>query len=109
VAVHRVYRDWSAEDDARLTALLAAGEGPTAIAIKLERVSASVCRRINRLGLVRPKKSRAKPAAETTPIPLKEDQRKCMCCGAVFTSAGPHNRLCGRCRSKAGDFSPLHP
>jgi len=28
-------------------------------------------------------------------------QRKCMCCGKVFLSDGPHNRLCDYCRHKS--------
>ncbi len=28
-------------------------------------------------------------------------QRKCLCCGRLFPSEGPHNRLCTGCRSKS--------
>ncbi len=34
-------------------------------------------------------------------------KRPCMSCGKIFTSAGNHNRLCNRCRSKSDD--PLDP
>ena len=27
--------------------------------------------------------------------------RPCLCCGARFNSEGPHNRMCGTCRSRA--------
>lgn len=38
-------------------------------------------------------------------------ERPCMCCGASFVSAGPHNRLCSSCRSRsagAGSFDTPH-
>jgi hypothetical protein len=28
----------------------------------------------------------------------KEARRRCLCCGQPFDSAGPHNRICPRCR-----------
>ena len=31
--------------------------------------------------------------------------RSCMTCGSGFLSAGPHNRMCDSCRSKAHDNS----
>ncbi|PJK31627.1 hypothetical protein [Minwuia thermotolerans] len=34
-------------------------------------------------------------------------RRDCLCCGAGFTSHGPHNRLCSRCRDDEGDYSSL--
>ncbi len=38
-------------------------------------------------------------------------ERPCMCCGARFVSAGPHNRLCSACRGRsagAGSFDTPH-
>lgn len=38
-------------------------------------------------------------------------ERPCMCCGARFLSAGPHNRLCSACRGRstgAGSFDTPH-
>lgn len=32
-------------------------------------------------------------------------RRQCLCCGGDFTSHGPQNRLCSRCRDDDGDFS----
>ena len=32
--------------------------------------------------------------------------RNCLCCGQTFLSAGSMNRLCARCRARAGDASP---
>lgn len=34
--------------------------------------------------------------------------RKCISCGVEFLSAGPHNRMCTPCRSKAADAVPSH-
>lgn len=34
-------------------------------------------------------------------------RRNCMCCGTAFTSHGPHNRLCSRCRDHDGDYWTL--
>ncbi|MCL2344294.1 MAG: hypothetical protein FWC58_00375 [Desulfobulbus sp.] len=33
--------------------------------------------------------------------------RACLCCGRPFASAGPHNRLCVKCRAQ--DVSPYAP
>ena len=29
-----------------------------------------------------------------------ENPKECLRCGAVFDSEGPHNRICGACRTK---------
>lgn len=36
----------------------------------------------------------------------RSTRRPCLCCGKVFLSAGPHNRLCSPCRHRpdAGDL-----
>lgn len=31
----------------------------------------------------------------------KSVRRACLCCGEAFTSEGPHNRMCVRCRRAA--------
>jgi len=31
----------------------------------------------------------------------KYKQRECLCCGRMFKSAGPQNRLCARCGSQS--------
>ena len=33
----------------------------------------------------------------------RQRERSCMCCKAVFTSEGAHNRLCATCRTKSND------
>jgi uncharacterized paraquat-inducible protein A len=73
---------WSAADGAAIRQGLAAGRTTWAIAQALGRAESSVTRRIETL-----------TRARTT-------TRACMCCRNPFTSDGPHNRLCGRCRSK---------
>lgn len=72
---------WSADEDARLRTLLAEGKSPIACAKVLGRSESSVCRR-----------------AEIIQATPKSSKRPCLCCGREFDSAGPHNRLCGRCR-----------
>ena len=37
--------------------------------------------------------------------PLEIKPRKCLRCGREFTSEGPQNRLCDRCREWSGKFS----
>lgn len=39
----------------------------------------------------------------------KNQPRKCLCCGNVFVSHGPGNRMCSRCRARAADVSPYAP
>jgi hypothetical protein len=33
----------------------------------------------------------------------KRGPRNCLCCDEQFTSEGPHNRMCGRCRLRGDD------
>jgi hypothetical protein len=35
--------------------------------------------------------------------------RPCMTCGAMFISAGKHNRMCDDCRVSSQDTSPFEP
>lgn len=74
---------WSAEEDDLLRKLQADGVSPIAMAKQLRRAESSVYRRLDSLA--------ARPVRR---------ERPCMCCGTKFMSDGPHNRLCGRCRTK---------
>lgn len=38
-------------------------------------------------------------AAPSSPVTAVMTQRRCLCCGSHFDSAGPGNRICGGCRS----------
>lgn len=76
---------WSSKDDANLKDMLKQGMTKRQIARVLGRPESSVHTRAEIIGKAR-------------------QQRKCMCCGGKFTSDGPHNRLCNRCRNKS--FSP---
>jgi len=118
MSVHRTYRAWSAEDDAALQELLAAGVGKSAIARRLGRPTSSIRSRLVTLSKHQP--TRVKPSAPApkkpapvvvaAPIPTAGmKRRRCMCCGTEFNSAGPHNRLCGRCRAKSAEISPYTP
>lgn len=78
---------WTQSEDTTVRELLAAGNPPCAIAKALGRSESSVYRRI-----------------ETIQKRAKSAKRPCMCCGKTFTSDGPHNRLCGACRTR--QFSP---
>ncbi|GGH36095.1 hypothetical protein SAMN05444007_108218 [Cribrihabitans marinus] len=40
----------------------------------------------------------AQSAAERLLRRSRQLRRPCLCCGAKFTSEGPHNRLCNQCR-----------
>lgn len=73
---------WSADEDTAIRKGLAAGQAPSVIAASLGRPEPSVSRRIEATSRKR----------ITT--------RPCMCCQNNFQSEGPHNRLCGRCRTK---------
>jgi len=44
---------------------------------------------------------RALEAMERLKRGAKVQTRKCMSCASSFTSEGPHNRLCNRCRSRS--------
>ena len=72
---------WTPAEDATLKRMLTEGTKPCAIAKQLRRPESSVYRRM-----------------ETLQRPARRE-RNCMCCGNTFMSDGPHNRLCGRCRT----------
>ena len=84
-------RPFTADEDQQIRELVASGAAPVAIAKAIKRAESSVYRRINTLGLGAHQKPRT--------------QRACMCCRIEFWSEGPHNRLCGRCRTK--DVGPF--
>lgn len=118
MSVHRTYRPWSAEDDAALQELLAAGVGKSAIARRLGRPTSSIRSRLVTLSGHHPHarpapapaiKKPAAPVVVAAPTPQGMKRRRCMCCGTEFNSAGPHNRLCGRCRAKSAEISPYTP
>lgn len=116
MSVHRTYRPWSAEDDAALQELLEAGVGKSAIARRLGRPTSSIRSRLVTLSKHQPTRVKPAPAPKkpapvvAAPIPTAGmKRRRCMCCGTEFNSAGPHNRLCGRCRAKSAEISPYTP
>jgi hypothetical protein len=74
-------------EDKMLGTLVGSGLSPAAIGIRLGYQRSVIENRMKALGL-----QRAARQAKT--------QRPCMCCGTPFESAGPHNRLCYRCRTK---------
>lgn len=74
---------WTDIEDGLLRTYIAEGVAPCAAARRLSRPESSVYRRIEALSLKAQKKL-----------------RPCLCCRAEFLSDGPHNRLCGRCRTK---------
>lgn len=74
---------WSADEDAAIRSGQASGLTAWSIAKALGRAESSVQRRI-----------------ETLATRKQASTRPCMCCGNKFSSAGPHNRLCSRCRTK---------
>lgn len=81
---------WTPAEDTQVRELVAVGKTGSAIAKAIGRSESSVYRRIEILAA----------RAKTT-------KRPCMCCGKTFNSAGPHNRLCGSCRTQ--QFSPYAP
>lgn len=38
-------------------------------------------------------------------VKSRRGARPCLCCGAVFQSEGPHNRMCTPCRALGSDTS----
>lgn len=95
---------WSPEDDVRLLSMHAAGEKPSVIAKSLGRPTSSIPSRLGTLGA----KRRGDSTTSVRMVVSKHPNlRACMCCGARFNSAGPHNRLCNRCRKT--DISPYAP
>ena len=44
---------------------------------------------------------------ERADVLVKRAERKCLCCGSVFESEGPHNRLCDRCRRLSATTTPF--
>ena len=84
-------RPFTADEDQQIRELVASGTAPVAIAKKLGRAESSIYRRMSTLGVGKNQKPKT--------------QRACMCCRTEFLSEGPHNRLCGRCRTK--DVGPF--
>lgn len=89
MAMATTFRPWTPEEDVVLQKLLGEGLSATKIGNEMGRHESSVNRRIERLETEGRKRT-----------------RNCMCCGTAFKSDGPHNRLCGRCRSI--ETTPFH-
>lgn len=49
----------------------------------------------------------SKGATEARSCAPQWPQRLCLCCGNLFASEGPHNRMCGPCRTR--NVSPFEP
>ncbi len=87
---------WAESEKHALTALRATGTPFAQIAVALRRTERGCQEMARNLGLTRPAQNRAQPLVLKADAPT----RPCMCCKQAFPSAGPHNRLCGRCRGK---------
>ena len=77
-------RNWTPEDRQKAWRLHCSGQTLKQIGAALNRSTDSVdtCLRVLR---------RAK----------ETKKRPCLCCGKPFSSAGPQNRLCGRCAGRS--------
>lgn len=100
---------WTAAEEAELIRLRLAGHRLDSCALTLGR-SYCACQvrycalvregrapRLNGKKLARARGDRPPPAAPRKPRPGRSE-RNCMCCGTPFSSEGPHNRMCERCR-----------
>ena len=84
MAFHRAI-GWSAKDDQDLKKFAANNVSPGVMASRLGRSEVSVIGRLREL---------------EQPAKAVKSMRACMSCTKPFISDGPHNRLCGRCRTK---------
>lgn len=91
----RTRRDWTLDEDARLADLRAKNLSLMDIGVLMGRPHTSIKSRIETLA-----RHAAAPPAPPAPADTRK-VRKCLCCGREFNSDGPHNRLCGPCRSKS--------
>ena len=82
----RVAVPYTPEQEATVRSMLAKGFSTGAIANRLKRSDSSIVSCLERL-----EKRDAKTQKVTRP---------CLCCRTEFKSDGPHNRLCGKCRTK---------
>lgn len=85
-----IAKPYTESDEATVRSMQDKGFSVGAIARRLDRAESSVVACIDRL--------------EKRDAAAHKQQRPCMCCGKRFTSDGPHNRLCGSCRTR--QFSP---
>lgn len=102
-------RPWREEEDAFLIEQIGTGLSRSEIAHHLERAYSSVNTRVQHLrqtGRLNPFKPAVKAATEEL---RKSGQkvRPCLRCTNDFSSTGPMNRLCPRCRNL--DVSPYAP
>lgn len=112
---------WTKEADAQLIAMMRAGIPPREIAEEIDRTPVAIqsrCSQLRRQGIDIPhavtgaaakayeRPTPESPSPHAKPKPRRgRTRRPCMCCGAPFDSEGPHNRMCGRCRTcSAGPF-----
>ncbi len=84
-------RPFTADEDQQIRELISSGMSAGAVAKAMSRAESSIYRRVCTLGLGKNQKPKS--------------LRACMCCRTEFLSEGPHNRLCGRCRTK--DVGPF--
>jgi len=99
----RTTRLWRPEEDRQLIQMLESGASHADISIVLDRPTSSVKGRIETLRLdVQKRDDQTAQVITTKPI---RQERNCLCCNRTFLSAGPHNRMCDRCRIKAANDS----
>lgn len=99
---------WTDADIQQLRELFEAGATNPEITAKLGRTYASIRNKASDLGLYRIRilGPTPKPAARTPPPQptLGPKEKRCLTCMKPFISAGPHNRLCGHCRTLSYPF-----
>lgn len=108
----RIYRAFTAEDDATMREMFAAGASIGEVAKKLDRKPSSIAHRSQKLAMrdvkPRPRPINFVPSSMSKPIAsVKRTMRPCMKCGIAFASSGPGNRLCSLHRQ--ADVSPFEP
>jgi hypothetical protein len=77
---------WTDEQVNKLWQMVAQRQPVDKIATALGRTQAAVIA----------KRDHARPTA-----PTRQQERPCITCKTSFKSEGPHNRMCGRCRSQS--------
>lgn len=88
-------RPWSSTEVAQVTAWHSVGRSDEWIARRLNRTRGSV-KNLLQYG-------KSKPVTE----PTTRKQRQCLRCHNSFTSWGPGNRICERCKGEHARLSPL--
>jgi hypothetical protein len=99
----REVRRFTPEEDACLVDLRRQGYTHQQIMLALGRARCSIQARLKILAAageditIQPY-TRREPPPEFSQI---RTTRPCLCCNKLFPSEGPHNRLCGTCRTKS--------